>query len=88
MEGVSYWDLEIYKSIFGEEENIPIGKMLISKEIELFKQVKNIFYFNDNTIVDDEIIIRISSYKIKGKLAFILLEVIYPKLFKSFLGNL
>ena len=85
MEGLSYWNLEIYNGIFGDQLSLAIGKALIQKEIEFYKKIDKIFVLNHK---ESFVFLRISHYNLKGKLAFVLLEIFYPELLFNFLGNI
>jgi len=82
LEGISYWDYDLYRKVFGEEENEAIGKILIQKEIEYSRTIQRISYFK----APRENVIRFSNYKIEGKVAFILLEVLYTQHFQEIFG--
>ncbi len=78
MEGISYWNADIYKEVFGDDLNAPIGKVMIEKNIEYFRRIKTIYRFEDKFI-------RFSYYVIRGKQAFLLLEILYEGVLNNFL---
>ena len=78
MEAISYWNADIYKEVFGDNLNAPIGKVMIEKNIEYFRRIKTIYRFEDKFI-------RFSYYVIRGKQAFLLLEILYEGVLNNFL---
>jgi hypothetical protein len=80
MYGLSYWDENVYNDIFQQDEGKPIGIILQQKEVEFYRLMK--YYLVNNNVI------RISTYKMKGQLAFILLEIMGIKPFEGFFGKL
>lgn len=81
MEGISYWDPEIYKEIFGEDICAPIGKVMQSQKVEFFRTITEVFIDKNEGRA-----IRFSNYRVKGKNAFLLIEVFHTKPLEIILG--
>jgi hypothetical protein len=86
MIGLSYWNPDAYKKLFSneEEESKPIGLLIIQKEMEYFKSIRNII-IQENEI---KFIIRICKYKHSGILAFLLVEIFSEKDFVDIFGKI
>ena len=86
MVGLSFWDEEFYRKLYpnSEDENKPIGLIMIEKEIEFFKSIKNFIYETP----ENKIIFRISTFKINKQTAFVLIEIFVDKALLENFGEL
>jgi chorismate-pyruvate lyase len=82
--GLSYWNENIYNEIMKNNIDKPIGLVMKEKEIEFYRTIQYYIYTNKTGV---KFITRISSYKIKKQLAFILLEIITSLPFEKLFGQ-
>jgi hypothetical protein len=87
MNAISYWDEDIYSKIYSneEEQDKPLGSILIEKKVEYYKITENfLLQFKDYSEV---IVFRVSKYTIFRKEAFILFEIFHPSCLETELGS-
>lgn len=76
LNGISYWDNDIYNEIMGDEENSAIGLVMMKNKIEFFKTMEFLEQDCEREFINDYNFIRMIKFYIKGKGACLLFEVI------------
>lgn len=88
LHGISYWNKEDYNKIYSENnKDKPLGLLIREKEIEYSIKLNNYIVKLPDDEKNTTQVYRISSYKNKGKIQFILIEIIYCKEIEVFFNK-
>jgi hypothetical protein len=86
MVALSFWNNDFYNNLYKnpEDENKPLGLLILEKEIEYYRYIEN-YIFN---IKEGKIIFRLSKYKSNKTISFLLIEIFNSDNFIEFFGEL